>query len=409
MKLLLLVSAAAWAAFSQTPAATPTPRVVAASGNEIGGDVTVKVENLAQWGKDLKTLRLYLDGREIYGLEPFLASRTDGVLKYELKMRNVEDAATLNRAAKAGWVNAFRHASGLRGRRVAVAASVGEAGSLSPFPSTASITLKMPFTWFTWLIVTIMALLLVATIWLGKRSDLLRDTIDEQPPAGRRWSFSLGRCQMAAWFILVVGAYLYLYAVTETAPVITANVLALIGISAATGFSSFLVDSSKRAADGEKRRTLYSERVSLAARIDELSALLTPAAPAIPVGGGAAVAPAVAVAANAAALQTELQEKQGRLKKVEADIQVLPPSPPLPLSSGNLFEDLLSDDEGISFHRFQMFVWTIVLGVIFVRSVLQDYVMPEFDTTLLGLMGISSGTYIGFKIPDQPKPAPKAP
>jgi hypothetical protein len=28
-------------------------------------------------------------------------------------------------------------------------------------------------------------------------------------------------------------------------------------------------------------------------------------------------------------------------------------------------------------------------------------VMPEFDTTLLGLMGISSGTYIGFKFPEK--------
>jgi len=27
--------------------------------------------------------------------------------------------------------------------------------------------------------------------------------------------------------------------------------------------------------------------------------------------------------------------------------------------------------------------------------------MPEFDNTLLALMGISSGTYLGFKIPEQ--------
>jgi len=29
--------------------------------------------------------------------------------------------------------------------------------------------------------------------------------------------------------------------------------------------------------------------------------------------------------------------------------------------------------------------------------------MPEFNTTLLGLMGISSGTYLGAKFPEQKK------
>jgi len=27
--------------------------------------------------------------------------------------------------------------------------------------------------------------------------------------------------------------------------------------------------------------------------------------------------------------------------------------------------------------------------------------MPDFDTTTLALMGISSGTYLGFKIPEK--------
>ena len=59
--------------------------------------------------------------------------------------------------------------------------------------------------------------------------------------------------------------------------------------------------------------------------------------------------------------------------------------------------------EGVGFHRFQMAVWTLVFGIIFVRSVYRELAMPNFDTTLLGLMGLSSGTYIGFKIPEKPK------
>jgi hypothetical protein len=63
--------------------------------------------------------------------------------------------------------------------------------------------------------------------------------------------------------------------------------------------------------------------------------------------------------------------------------------------------DVISDPTGVSLHRFQMFVWTLVLGVIFVGSVYKNLEMPEFSATLLGLMGISSGTYLGFKVPEK--------
>ena len=71
----------------------------------------------------------------------------------------------------------------------------------------------------------------------------------------------------------------------------------------------------------------------------------------------------------------------------------------------------MSDNTGaISLHRFQMFVWTIVLGLIFVVSVYHGLEMPEFSAGLLGLMGISSGTYLGFKVPENAAPAtPAAP
>jgi hypothetical protein len=71
----------------------------------------------------------------------------------------------------------------------------------------------------------------------------------------------------------------------------------------------------------------------------------------------------------------------------------------IPSSKG--FLDILKDGDGLSFHRFQIAVWTVVLGFVFIKSAFLDLVMPEFDTTLLGLMGISSGTYIGFKFPEK--------
>ncbi len=78
-------------------------------------------------------------------------------------------------------------------------------------------------------------------------------------------------------------------------------------------------------------------------------------------------------------------------------------------------DDHISDPNGVSLHRFQMFVWTLVLGIIFIGSVYKNPGMPEFRATLLGLMGISSGTYLGFKVPEKsasdkaPGPTTEAP
>jgi hypothetical protein len=71
-----------------------------------------------------------------------------------------------------------------------------------------------------------------------------------------------------------------------------------------------------------------------------------------------------------------------------------------PIATRGFIRDVLSDADSISLHRFQMFIWTLVLGVIFLASVYKNLAMPEFSTTLLGLMGISSGTYLGFKVPE---------
>ncbi len=70
-------------------------------------------------------------------------------------------------------------------------------------------------------------------------------------------------------------------------------------------------------------------------------------------------------------------------------------------TSQGFLNDVMSDPTGISLHRFQMFVWTIVLGVIFCGNVYKNLEMPDFSATLLGLMGISSGTYLGFKVPEK--------
>jgi hypothetical protein len=73
-------------------------------------------------------------------------------------------------------------------------------------------------------------------------------------------------------------------------------------------------------------------------------------------------------------------------------------SEPAPQPSQGFLADLLSDGTGPSFHRYQMVLFTVILAVIFVAKVATNLAMPEFDSMLLGLMGISNGTYLGFKL-----------
>ncbi len=82
----------------------------------------------------------------------------------------------------------------------------------------------------------------------------------------------------------------------------------------------------------------------------------------------------------------------------------------LMLSSDSFLEDILKDELGYSVHRAQMFMWTVILGVIFVTSVIRFQQIPQLDESLLALMGISSGAYVGLKTMENKKGSePKAP
>ena len=75
--------------------------------------------------------------------------------------------------------------------------------------------------------------------------------------------------------------------------------------------------------------------------------------------------------------------------------------------SEGFFIDILSDDNGISLHRFQNFAWTLIAMTVYLYKVSQVTIgcqLPELSDTLLALTGISSATYLVLKSKENDPP-----
>jgi hypothetical protein len=63
--------------------------------------------------------------------------------------------------------------------------------------------------------------------------------------------------------------------------------------------------------------------------------------------------------------------------------------------------DILSDDKGISVHRYQAVIFNLIFGIgfigFFVTSLNHSYPFPDFTDWQFSLLGISSATYLGLK------------
>jgi len=130
------------------------------------------------------------------------------------------------------------------------------------------------------------------------------------------------------------------------------------------------------------------------------SELVALAATTVAATTAAANPPTLADVQMIAAAQGAENEKRAEIAARAIDIAKAEKGQTTPASEGFL-KDILTDANGVSLHRFQMLVWTIVLAGVFLKGVYDDLGMPNFSATLLALMGITSGTYLGLKIPEQ--------
>lgn len=352
----------------------------------IGDRVRVEVDKLKdaveQKQVDPYKLVLYLDGLELKGLYGTPIDIPAGILEY--KLERTENS-------KPAW-NTLLGSSKSAFREVMVSIGPENGQSIPAFNAPPTMKLRLFYRWWFYVVTIAFVLGMIWFLYRAKNTNILRDTNPPFPPAGKMKPYSLGRVQMAFWFFLVIGSFIYIYLITGDYNTISDQALILIGIGTGTALGAAAIDANKSTTADNELYTLLPERERLNAEINQLSTKQKT------LSSNVTRTPQEEI--ELGNINVELPKKEEELAQRDKKINDIKSTLEQPVSEGPM-TDLLSDAYGISFHRFQIVVWTIVLGVLFIVGVYKALAMPEFSTTLLALMGISSGTYLGFKIPER--------
>lgn len=254
-----------------------------------------------------------------------------------------------------------------------------------------------------WALVALIGFIVTLILFFvyGTKS-LLRDSRPPNPENGKPRPYSLAKVQAAWWFFIVIGCFLLIYLITGEYTM-TEQAVILIGIGTGTALGAGMIDKSKRNNADNELHTLRPQEARLSSEIALLDQQVTDTQTTI--GANSTI-----TEAEKAALQTdrdslgakriELSEKHERLAALKLKIAEARAGLEKPTTTG-FWDDLVTDADGPSFHRFQMIVWTVILGVLFLSGVYKNLAMPEFSGTMLALLGISAGTYLGFKVPEK--------
>ncbi|QHV96429.1 kinetochore Spc7 family protein [Spirosoma endbachense] len=399
-------------------------------------ELTVEVENLPtllKMGKaQKKSIVLFLDDRPLKDVKIYpLGDSSNRKLRFQLAIS--EDAE-----ARQVWTYILGKPSWTP-RKTTV--SVGLVDSFA-LPSNAAINFNViPHGWFTiWSFLFI--LLVVGFFLIGDKSELLRDSVP-QPGGGQRRPFSLARTQIAFWFFIILASYLFIGMITGNfSSSITGSVLVLLGISSATAVGSAVIDANKNNSTETQKQlvsakdtlneigqldlaiqSLKNDDTGLTENIQTINSQL----PTLKADLETLKREAEQDSTNAVKSQSvkakqdeidsnekDLLEKQTSLVAKQAELAIKQTEKEEKVSllrkltnqSENFLIDILSDINGVSFHRFQMAAWTLILGIIFIVQVYKVLAMPVFNETLLTLLGISAGTYLSLKIPETATPKP---
>lgn len=344
----------------------------------LGDNILLKVSNIQDLLTESKIkgkpIVLYIDGLLINNSSGRIIRDTSANvwLKFPLKMKGAEES----------WLEILKRPDLVSRSTNLVTISAGIEGEkeLESNRENFSLIIYNEMAYFQFIGISI--LLLLITIYLAVKTDMLREPVTDNSSKNKR-PYSLALTQMAFWSYLVISTYLALYIITKEFPSITNSVLALMGISSATALGSVMINFKKIRLSKEKIISMTSEMRSIDNRVSLINELMkediTPMR------------------------KEEFRSELESLNKRQYEIHDLLKEEKISheYCCKGFLNDILSDSGGVSLYRFQIAVWTLVLGYIFIFTVWNSLKMPEFDNTLLALMGISSGTYLGFKIPEQ--------
>lgn len=205
--------------------------------------------------------------------------------------------------------------------------------------------------------------------WAIKHSELLRDNF-VSTSQGFVGKVSLAKTQMAFWFGLVgltVAAHYFLFLNLEFIP---DSMLWLMGISASTVVASRV---SIKDAEPKDRISASGDKNPVTKAVGDLGAV-------IPEKGMEGIA-----------------EKFKAVQEAVANTLPAPITAPA-MNAKFWFDQIIRDAEGrVSLHRLQAFLWTLLLGGVYVAEVTLVIALPDFDTNMLLLMGVSNGGYVAMK------------
>jgi len=227
--------------------------------------------------------------------------------------------------------------------------------------------------------IIVVLFLIILFISVAFRTDILRDPT-RKLRSDLNFPFSLSRLQMAFWLFVVVSSFLFLFVATQKVTVLNVTCLWLIGIGSGTALGAAIItpgDTSNQIAANKAMQVKAEEdrnRLRVLQQKKRRGETLDP----------------------------------GQLAELET-LEKVPKSYSGFASLRQLLIDVISDDtEGVAIYRFQMLAWTIALGFVFIFKVAVDRSIPTFDVATLGLLGISSGTYLGFKLQNDPAKTAKS-
>jgi hypothetical protein len=362
-------------------ACTAAPDQVARLNSAIDVYVNSLEDAIIKDHRDPKKFTMYLNGYPLTGLKPSLQGKD--CLRFILARTDDN---------KAAWAQLLGSPSRQRIPMTVELRADDQSIVPIPVPTPATLHTDIVFEVFAgWVAIlwgVVLAALLMLFVYLAITTNILRDTIPPQPPAGKRRPYSLARFQMAWWFLVVICSFIFIFALTNDWGTINDEALILMGIGTGTALGAAIIEITKQ--NGASSSTLEDLIVQQAKANAAIAAQNTVVQDLVAKQSTPPTAQELQAIADANAV---LAEKKKELATVTAAM-----SSPV---SENFISDLLTDAGGANVHRFQMFGWTIVLGLVYVFGVYKTLALPDFSATLNALLGISSGAYLGFKIPEK--------